>query len=85
MLKLSMSISKPALTLPATRLSNSFRMYADRGPRTKAARIMTCPPNGSTEVPSPTVTGSAAATTAPKVATAPMTAPRWPWTIRPPV
>ena len=35
--------------------------------------------------PSATLTGSAPATIAPKVATAPMTAPRWPWTIRPPV
>ena len=55
MLKLSMSISKPGLTLPATRLSNSFSRYADRGPRTKAPRIITCPPNGSTDVPSASV------------------------------
>jgi hypothetical protein len=51
----------------------------------KAPRIITCPPNGSTDVPSPTLTGSVPPTIAPKVATAPMTAPRWAWTILPPV
>ena len=67
--KLSTSISKPGRILSSISLSNSLRMYAASGPMIIAPRNI----------------GTSAPTTTPTVATAPTTAPRWPWTSRPPV
>ena len=68
-LKLSTSISKPALVRSWTKPSNSLSAYAAAGPMIIAPRNI----------------GMPAPTTTPIVATAPTTAPRWPCTIRPPV
>ena len=67
--KLSTSISNPLATRPWTARSNCLRTQAASGPMTMAPRNM--------GVSLPTIT--------PIVAKAPMTAPRCPWTIRPPV
>ncbi len=67
--KLSISISKPDGTLSWMALSTFLMMYAASGPMIMAPRNM-----GTSE---PTMT--------PIVATAPTTAPRCPWTMRPPV
>ena len=67
--KVSMSISKPAGTLPSMTLSRSLRTKAASGPMIMAPRNM----------------GMSTPTMTPIVAMAPMTAPRWPCTMRPPV
>ena len=67
--KLSTSISKPLRTLPSRAWSNFLSTQAAKGPMIIAPRNM----------------GMSALMTTPMVAMAPMTAPRWPCTMRPPV
>ncbi len=67
--KLSTSISNPALVRCWMKASTCLITKAASGPTIMAPRNI----------------GTSAPTTTPMVATAPTTAPRWPWTMRPPV
>ena len=75
--KLSTTISKPARTLPSMARSNCLRTQPAKGPMIIAPRNIGVPVRVANSVMPPMIT--------PAVAMAPITAPRCPWTIFPPV